>query len=199
MEDPISELYSEKDFIITFKERINSKIIEEVKEKKKKLISELEELRLKCTLKGITFEDQLNLEYQGVIQAISICLEENYDFDTYMTLIGIPLYCWEQISGKPHDIKGLIEFYKSEYYRKMPYNNIRAKLFASIITNKSRVDSGDSIDITNISSMAPYCNLILTDRKMRNRVHALKISEDYDVKVFSLNEYKELTEYLRSI
>ena len=163
--DPIAELLSEKKFIISIKEKTDEESIKEIEERKNKLIAEFETLRKNRVNNGITFEEQLELESQGIIEAIQVYLSQEkseVDFNEYMALIGDALSCWKRISGRANDLKGLIEFYKSEYYRKMPYNAIKAKLYAKIITDRNPIETGDSIDVVNIASMAPYCNMILT-------------------------------------
>lgn len=47
--------------------------------------------------------------------------------------------------------------------------------------------------------MAPYCNMILTDRKMRNRIYDLSIHIDYDVKILALKDYDVLMDYIQAI
>ncbi|KJS13605.1 MAG: hypothetical protein VR67_03620 [Peptococcaceae bacterium BRH_c8a] len=173
-----------------------------MEERKNKLIAEFESLRQDRVNNGIAYEKQLELERQGTIEAIQVYLSQEkskFDFSEYMALIGDALSCWKRISGKANDLKGLIEFYKSEYYKNMPYNDIKAKLYARIITDRNPIETGDSMDVANISSMAPYCNMILTDKKMRNRIYDLSIHINYDVNIFSLKNYDELMDYIQAI
>jgi hypothetical protein len=68
--DPIKELKSNKQYIISVKEQINEEIINSNKKRKKELNLELEELRQKCTSERISYNKQLEKEKIAIIEAI---------------------------------------------------------------------------------------------------------------------------------
>jgi hypothetical protein len=198
-EDPIKDLLLDRDFIIYFEESIDESAIKEFDEHKKSLINDLENLRKDIFNRGITFDEQLSVEYLGNLQAIEITLRNNkeaFDFNKFTSIVADPLNIWYQITGRENDLAGLLKFYKSEYHNMMPYNDIKAKLYASILTEPSPIASGDSIDIINLACLVPYCNMVLTDRKMCNRMHKLSIDTDYNVNVFALKDYEDMMEYI---
>lgn len=200
--DPIRELKSRKNFIISVKENHDQESNDSAKSRKKILNQELELLRQEQVSKGIKYENQLELEYKAKVQSIMsylISSAGNNDINEYMALIGDSLNNWAQISGKKNDIEGLIKFYNSNYYNYMPYNDITAKLYANIIASNNPIETGDSMDITNIATMAPYCNIIVTDKKMRNRIKLLGIDLQYNFQVFSLKDHEELFYLLKSL
>lgn len=201
--DPKSEIESIDSYFITIKETMNEETTDKAIKRKADTIQELELLRIDRVEKKISFEQQLQIEYRGVLQAMDVVLEEvrsgKCDFNKYMAIIGDNLCMWDEISGNAHDMKGLVEFFMSEYYRVMPVNDIKAKLFARIITETTPIETGDAMDISNISTLAPYCNMMLTDRRMKNRTRALGIDKLYNVKVYSIQDIDEIIGYLRDI
>jgi len=106
---------------------------------------------------------------------------------------------WNEEGGNPEGLEGLKTFFDSDYHKKIPVINVQCKLGALMLTDGSKLEEGDSMDISLISSVLPYCSAILVDKKMRNRIQNLKLDQIYSTKVFSLNKFNEIESFLSSI
>lgn len=183
--------------------------INEIKQSREQMRLKLEQIRAKASAQGSTFENQLAKEYQAKTEAYSIIANETLGNQ----LQGLPLTScqyeglkdlyrvitwWDKFDGSPKGLEGILEFLNSEYHRKIPHVDIQCKLGALLLTDNSKLETGDSMDITHISSIMPYCQGIIVDRKMKNRCHRLKFDDEYKTRIFSLNDFDEIMNFLRS-
>ncbi len=89
-----------------------------------------------------------------------------------------------------------LEFLSSKYYKTIPEVDISAKLYAKLFTQTSQIKPGDAMDLNHISSIFPYCSILLTDRKMYDHIKELELDNKYNALVFCLREYESLVEIL---
>ncbi|MGG4106951.1 hypothetical protein AAXB25_23930 [Paenibacillus lautus] len=86
-----------------------------------------------------------------------------------------------------------MEFLKSDHYKQLPSVYINAYMVADLFTSKRKLlEIGDPTDISNLSTLLPYCDYILTDRAQMNRIRRLELDKKYNTKVFSLSNINEL-------
>ncbi len=106
-------------------------------------------------------------------------------------MLSKPLSLWneEQKDG----LVGYMEFLKSDCYKQLPSVHINAHMVADLVTSKRKLlEIGDPTDISNLSTLLPYCDYILTDRAQMNRIRRLELDKKYNTKVFSLSNINEL-------
>ncbi|MCJ7484515.1 MAG: hypothetical protein MUO31_16315 [Thermodesulfovibrionales bacterium] len=160
----------------------------------------LETARQQNVADGLTYEEELIKEYQGLIQATAVVFE-NYqktgDFSQVNHFLQ-PLKEWENINSDSDDIAGLRKFLFSEHYKSIPNVEIESKLYAKILTGP-KIEIGDSMDINHLATMIPYNNFIIADNKMKNLVIELKIDKKYGARIFSIKDYDEIEKVLSKI
>ncbi|MBT9555756.1 MAG: hypothetical protein IV100_06985 [Myxococcales bacterium] len=102
---------------------------------------------------------------------------------------------WRRISG---GIEGFREFIASGHYKAIPAVDIYANLYADVLTGGA-IDDGDATDIDHLASVIPYCNYVLTDKKMRRRVRRLGLDSKYGTQVFAMADTVELISELEAL
>jgi len=89
-------------------------------------------------------------------------------------------------------LQGFIEFINSDYYKSVPAVDISARIWAHKITSRNPIESGDYMDIDQISPILPYCNFVFTDRKMKNLILNFGFDDKYKTKVYCMKDLDEL-------
>lgn len=180
------------------------------KTSKSETIEKIEQLRQEKISKGITFEQQLIDEYTGRLQAGIYALRNWIDKtysgifptieETYQAQILIrPLAEWGRLQGKPEGVEGLVRFLFSETYKGIPIIEISTKLWAKLTTSPTPIQSGDSMDVLQLSAVIPYCDYVITDKKMKNRIVDLGIDKKYNTKIFCMKDFENLMDELESL
>ncbi|MCR8843432.1 hypothetical protein NQ117_07030 [Paenibacillus sp. SC116] len=203
--DPVEKLKDRNNgyidgLIISAYSEVTKTEIQERTKRKEVVLGQLNELRQTLLDTGVTYEQQLQTEYAGVIQAIRVVIEKMRD--KLMRGLSISTEDYDQISiitelertwGQVTDSReGLIEFLQSDCYKQIPFVDIASKLFAKIVTSITPVVSGDSMDVEHISTVLPYSDIIVTDRKMKNRIVQLGLDKKYEARVFCLNDIENI-------
>jgi len=102
---------------------------------------------------------------------------------------------WERVSGK-RDPGQMLEFFKSEYYKSIPYVNIYSWIISDLITGGEEPRDSDYFDAIMISMMLPYVDFMLIDGSMRHRItdtlKLIKPKGPYDCKLITLPELEEI-------
>ncbi len=82
------------------------------------------------------------------------------------------------------------KFYFSEEFTQIPYVDIQTRIFAYLLTDRSRnnIKKGDMRDAVNMGILLPYCDFIVTDEDMKNIIQKLELDKTYKTTVFSLQE-----------
>lgn len=105
---------------------------------------------------------------------------------------------WKRASGSS-DPNQMLEFFKSEYYKSIPYVDIYSCIISDLITGEEELRDSDYFDAIMIPMMLPFADFMLIDGSMRNRiVNKLKLVNPkgkYETKLINL---KELMEWLDS-
>jgi hypothetical protein len=103
-------------------------------------------------------------------------------------------------------------FFKSEHFRQVPSERLSAQMYAAVKAmvkqgahaNPGKAKkklSGFFYDVRHISTYAPYCDAIVVDRAMAELVAhpQIALAETFGVKVFSLQNWPRLFEWLDSM
>lgn len=211
-EDPLETMRQAKSsgLITTAFMKPRLKQLKMEREAKYRTIAMLEDLRKEKISEGVNFENQLEEEYLGMIQAgnyaIWNCLSKmkagitlNYNDYSQLEIIMQPYTEWQRLKGQPPGLDGLYAFLNSDEYKMIPSIDIYAKLSAEIITGNSKIQSGDAMDIKQLSAIIPYSDYVVTDKKMKNRLVKLGIDKKYGTKIFYIGDLEELIEILDSL
>jgi hypothetical protein len=76
---------------------------------------------------------------------------------------------------------------------------IKSQLNAKLVTDNRVTESGDSMDVKHLSLAIPLAHLVLTDRKMANRIIELGIDREWNTSVFSESTIDNLFAELEKI
>jgi hypothetical protein len=127
--------------------------------------SQLEKLRKKITSEGLSYKEQLEREF---IESEPYYLERaKKDYSHLATE------------------KEISNFIKSQDFCKTPIVSISARLYAKILTQKTRsIKEGDVTDIGVISTYLPYMDIVATDRFMSIHLNDLGIDQEFGVSVY---------------
>ena len=177
--------------------------------KKKDPQKKLEALRKSIVSRGISYDEQIvkekNGEWEGLIlglRSIKRKMElhqplEIYDLDI-LDHLDRYVQMYSEISGIKENLKGFIEFSISDYYYRIPIQDIETKIMASMITSKSNIRTGDTFDIKHASAMIPYVDIFITDRAMKSIIKSLEIPPKYDCRVFYSGDVEEIVHLLNA-
>ncbi len=214
--DPIDEL-EKKDSIVAVNIIPPKSLISKWNHSKNSTNQQLEKLRQKTVSAGTTYEQQLNIEYEGIIELrielprlksriySGTAMPDDYNI---LMVISEPYELWEKLwenyhkGQKENRFELLIEedkFFKSEYYKSIPHEEISCKLRADVITRKSTIKPGDCIDIGHLSAVIPYCKYVITDRKMKAAIKRRKIDTKYNANVYCKRDFDELVNELEKL
>jgi hypothetical protein len=210
--DPIKELDERNKghlhgLIVSVYSEVSDGEITERMKRKETIREQFESLRQKAIATGITYEQQLEREHTGIIQVCRTVIQNmeqkisNQDEITFEDYAQYAIFTdlismWDDLGGNS---KGLMEFLTSDVYKTIPYEDIKSRLFAKIITGTKAIESGDSMDVEHLSTVIPYCNYVVTDKKMKNRITQLGIDAQYNTKVYCLSETSELISELEKL
>lgn len=210
--DPLHKLHERnggnmKGLIITILSDIKPEEIKSRGEVKGILFRQLERIRQNNVINHISYEQQLQDEYLGRIKAytqtftnMKIKISNRSEITeadmSQFALFTEMLEMWNGLNGIEQE---LTEFLISDHYKAIPYIDIACKLFAKILTSKAPVLSGDVMDVEHISTVLPYCDYVVTDQKMKNRIIELKLNSKYNTKVYCLKDTNELVKELEDL
>jgi hypothetical protein len=207
--DPVTHLKNKNGFIFSIVIEPTQLEINTRKIIKQKNIEELQSVKDEF-YKDKEFASKINDELNGHFIAIShligmykykkendIPLSEVENLQI-LHMLNRPLSFWneEQKSG----LSGYLDFLKSNDYKQLPYVDINARMVTDLFTSKRKsLEIGDPTDISNLSTLLPYCDYVLTDRDQMNRIKRLGLDKKYDTKVFALSNINDLFSDLEKI
>lgn len=208
--DPIEEINNRSQFIISAWGPTPVEQVNKNKTNKIITIEKIEELRQKLIAQGVSYEEQLEEEYKGIIHAYISVLEEwrnifaseeepTIEEFFRFQLISEPLLEWERYHGIPNGYEGLIQFYLSDVYKKIPNIDISCRLITGLVTSGTPIKSGDIMDIDQLSTVIPYVDYVITDKVMRNKIIQLGIEQKYNTKIWCMRDFESIIEELRKL
>lgn len=174
------------------------------------LLNKLNAQRETNVTKNASFEDQLEAEFKGNLEALTIQLRQFYtsnfegDDDQFNAVSGAitfsnQLRMWRNCSGKSYDIPGLIEFYHSAYYRNMPLVDLSSNLYTKIMVDKQPIRSGDIMDIKHIYTLMPYSDLFIADKAMSAFLKSKGYDKKYDTEVCYIGDTDQMIKFFQKI
>jgi len=167
-----------------------------------------------------TFEQDLLDEYaaaaQNYVQSFGELVRRfrQGDFDLLNAPI-ISMMMWHlsnhipETTPKDRHLQIVAEFLSSDHFRKTPYHDLSARIYASLkamvkegaYTNPEKAVqrlAGFFYDVKHIATYAPYCDAFVVDQPMAGLVTrpTVAIHERYGVNIFSLNNWDEMMTWL---
>lgn len=211
--DPIKQLLDNFPFIIRFNSVRAIESNDQIRERKKDLKDKLIEIKEADANRTPSFEEKLEEEYAGYIRGVlrlgfkpyeRYIKGEDVTFEDTMgsLTLGIPLVLWNNLGGKPDGIKGLLQFYCSDYLKSVPIVEITAKLWAglAVYLKNAKPKQSDANDIRMIATVLPYADILVLDKTMTNLVRdKLHLHEKYNAKIYNLSEFDALLAELHRI
>ena len=135
-----------------------------------------------------------------------------FDSPIMSMVVQSMLYCFPEGAPPEERLKQVARFFISEHFAKIPYHWLSTKMYATLkdmvkrgaYTNRENALqrlSGFFQDVKHIATYAPYCDAFVMDQPMAALVADPRVGlEDrYRVKVFSLNNWDELFEWLDTL
>lgn len=161
--------------------------VDRIKSERRGIHTEWEALRKRCAEEGIKYEEQLQREKFGWIKSIislNVC-----DL----------IYIWDLQGGQPKGIEGLMNFLYSPYFSSAPSVEISSTLVARLMVGATPIAHGDAMDIDHISSMLPYADFLVVDRRMKNAVRSLRLDSKYNTEVCYIGDSDEIDSFFRKV
>ena len=166
--------------------------------------------RAKNVKTNVTFEQQLENEIRGDIEGLSILVrqfltgqfkdeEDQFNATCGAVNLGSQLIMWENVCGRPEGLEGLMTFYRSSYYRAMPYTNLSCNLFARMMTDKQQIRSGDLMDIKHVSTLMPFSHIFITDKAMSAFLRKRKLDQQYGTTVCYIGDTQVISEFFSGL
>ena len=176
------------------------------KKLKNDLLQYADALRARNVKQKITFEQQLEEEFLGEFQGLSVQAgrflsgrfkdeEDQFNVTCGALNFGNQLRTWKSICGNPEGLKGLLTFYKSPYYRAMPYTNLSCNLIARMVTDKQPIRSGDQMDINHVSTFMPFSDFFITDKARSTFLRERKLDEQYRTTVCYIGDTDTINQF----
>ena len=181
-----------------------------VKNTKRTLLASLNKQRKRNVESKISFEEQLEAEYMGELDALLILKDQflagdfKDELEQTNAVFGAinlkqQLRMWEDCSGKPNDLSGLIGFYKSQHYRSMPFTDISCNLTASLMIDKQDIRSGDNMDINHVSTLMPYSDLFVTDKAMSTFLRKKRFDRKYGTRICYIGDTQDIDSFFAGL
>ena len=193
-EDPVTRLKA-KDPVVSAQIILRRELVSKCEREQRSGTVNIEALRKTQTATGVTFGQQLALEYTGLVQATRVAMQRMEELsrtgapptldDSGLRVIIDMLLEIIQCIGSPEKAA---QFLESEDFKAIPYYQISSHLWAEIVTSPTPVLSGDSMDIEQLSTIIPYCDLVISDRKMKNRLTRLGFDKKYRTGIYCMSE-----------
>ena len=180
------------------------------KNTKKTLLYSLNAQRKRNVESNISFGEQLEAEYMGELQALLILKNqflagefkgEHEQINAVCGAInlGQQLRMWADCSGRSKDLSGLVEFYKSQHYRSMPFTDISCNLTARLMIDRQDIRSGDNMDINHVSTLMPYSDLFITDKAMSTFLKKKKFDKKYNTKICYIGDTQDIDSFFAGL
>lgn len=125
-------------------------------------------IRQKARKGNQSIKDRKKLELLGMHDAI-LAVSRGNNRRRKENLLNYYLKKWEKYSGNS-SLDSMLDFFKSDYYKTIPYVHIRSLLISDLITGNEEPKGSDYFDVHMIAMMLPFANHMLVDKSMRNRI-----------------------------
>jgi len=159
--------------------------------------SELEAARCTVLAAGHTFESQVATEEDGYAEFVRIRFAEFQSKlasgvltqDDFWGAQGVLMYrrMWADLGGTPEGMEGMLKFFRSQHYKRLPTTRISSLLYADLLTNADRtIKKSDVMDVQLLPVAIPISHYVLTDANMVDRIQRRGIDAAWGTKVYSM-------------
>lgn len=174
--------------------------MDHTREKRKNTLQSWKQIKQDARARGITFEQQLEIEYAGFPYSLdapisqwlisqnagaTASLWEWLDFQAaFDTLLEIHSHTGSSTESK--------RFFVSEEYKAVPFIDIHSRLCADLMTSEANLWESDLRDLYQLSIVIPYCDFVMTDKARKNQLRRLGIDKKYRTAIYSLQDVDDL-------
>ena len=106
--------------------------------------------------------------------------------------IDLAVSLWNHYGGKPEGLEGLVSFFKSEDFENVPAIKIKRDIWNAFSMNHEeglRRVTGPA-DVTIISSILPYADIMILGRKMTDVLRdTLSLNVEFDTEMYGVDEH----------
>ena len=106
---------------------------------------------------------------------------------------------WNSLDTKNSGLDGLKLYYQSDYYRKLPFVDIKSKLSARIKTRSVEIKSGDLMDIDHAAIVMPFSNIYITDKKFCPILTSEGFDKKYETIITHLGDQKQINNFFDNL
>lgn len=208
-DDPDEELDKKSPYIISVHGNPPKKELEERKRTNRSIATDWEALRVESNQKKENFNKRLQLELAArgnlIMKTAALLMAKKIhkkqittdDLIRAMNIMGRPLSWWERDRKQAEDFFGLIKFYLSEEFKKIPAIDVSCSLVSNLVTDHEKIRPSDVMDVNQISAILPYSHYMVLDGPMRDKVtYKLKLDKKYDTQILRLKELPTLLDKL---
>jgi hypothetical protein len=179
---------------------INNPALEgELRRVRDAVCEEWEHLRKRCVDSKVTYDQKRLRELDGFYEYVSFMRRglESGEIplgDARHSDWSAMLLTWRVRTGKMREtsdaveLSQFLEFLRSPHCHAMPIVEIQACLLADLLTGNVTIRRGDWMDIKQLSAVLPYCNFVLADAAMAERLRQRKINQRWGCKVYCLKQ-----------
>lgn len=93
----------------------------------------------------------------------------------------------------------LKKFINSEFFFSIPIDYISSILFTELLTGSKKMKITDNRDIESLSIILPYSSIAIVDEEMNSYLHKTKLSDIFNVRVFSLKSADKFIDIIEKI
>lgn len=132
------------------------------------IVTDWKAIRQDAKSKKQSFEARRKLELLGMHEAL-VNVASGTNLIRKKNLLGHYLKRWKKVSGN-EDLEKMLRFFKSEYYKTIPYVDIHSRIISDLIIGNEEPRSSDYFDAVMIAMCLPFADLMVVDGPMRNRI-----------------------------
>lgn len=135
-----------------------------------------------------------------------------FDSQIISMVVQSLLHCLPDDQAPEDRLKRIRDFFRSSHFAAVPYLMLSARIFATLkdmVKRGAYSNSEKAIqrlrgffqDVKHIATYAPYCDAFVMDQPVASLVADLRVGLEtrYNVRVFSLNNWNELSAWLAAL
>jgi len=197
--DPLAELASDRRLLLFAHTDLSEDEIHRWRKDRERMREGLEELRQANRLAGVTFAQQCDREYNYLAPVTKAIIDRavekimSGDQEGYLGLIESPAHVLRAMWLKHGwNLDDFWRFTDSAHFRVIPTMDISARLNADLLTGTREIEGGDAMDVDQVAAVLPYCDILLVDRRMRNRLKRLRLDRKWSTCVYAMADFDDL-------
>ncbi len=123
-------------------------------------------------------------------QLIDESEEDGNYFGSHFKFVSDRVQWWRDAGGNRDlllAIKETYDFVEGEKFNTMPFNELSNVLWSDIYAGHDNLKKSDYWDVKHISALLPFCHVIFTENRMRERLKQYKLDIKFGTRVYSMN------------